>query len=108
MHHKKLPSLILKSILSHVLETLVDILRSDDAEATTFDEQSLLFSVVNSCERHVKFVYKKIAKLRDPDKVKALMGRFSWSFQKDACLHSINTLHRYTQTLQHLLVLSNR
>jgi hypothetical protein len=98
------------SILSHVLRELVDILQSDNMKATTFDEQSLLFSVVNSCEGHLKCVYKKLAKLqvRDTDKIKALMGRVSWPFQKDACLQSIETLHRYSQTLQHLLLVSNR
>ncbi|KAI5787945.1 hypothetical protein FPQ18DRAFT_68253 [Pyronema domesticum] len=65
------------SILSHVLEKLVDILQSDDVEAITFGEQSLLFSVVSSCERHVKLVYKNLAKLRDANKVKALIGRVS-------------------------------
>jgi hypothetical protein len=95
------------TILSDVLEKLIEILRSDDVEATTFDDQSLLFLVVKSCDRHMNFVYKKIAKLRNTDKVKALMGRVLWPFQKDACLQSIETLHQYAQTLQHLLVVSN-
>jgi K+-transporting ATPase A subunit len=96
------------SLLSHVLEKLVDILQSDDMEAITFGEHSLLFSVISSCKRHVKLVYKHLAKLRDTNKVKALIGRVSWPFQKDDCLRSIETLHRYTQTLEHLLIVSNR
>lgn len=95
------------SILSHVLEKSVDILRSDNMETNTFDEQSLLFSVVKSCEHHVNFVYKKLAKLRNIDKV-ASMRRVLWPFQKDVCLQSIETLHRYAQTLRHLLIVSNR
>ncbi|KAI5814530.1 hypothetical protein BZA77DRAFT_345631 [Pyronema omphalodes] len=96
------------TVLSHVLRKLVDTLQSDDMQAVTIDEHSFLSSVVSSCEHHVKFVYKNIAKLRDTSKVKALMGRVSWPFQKEECLRSIETLHRYTQTVEHLLAISNR
>ncbi|KAI5814506.1 hypothetical protein BZA77DRAFT_345612 [Pyronema omphalodes] len=96
------------SMLIHVLEKVVDTLQSDEMEAITIDEQSVLSSVVSSCEHHVKLVYKNLAKLRDTNKVKALIGRASWPFKKEDCLRSIETLHRYTQTFEHLLVVSNR
>lgn len=35
--------------LCHVLETVVNVLRSDDIEATSFERPSVLFSVIQAC-----------------------------------------------------------
>jgi hypothetical protein len=95
--------------LSHVLETVVDVLRSEDIESTSFEEQSVLFSVIGACRVHLNTLYKKLSKLCGPEsKATEIPARFMWPFQKDDCQQYTQTLHRYTQTLHVLLAKSNR
>ncbi|KAI5814505.1 hypothetical protein BZA77DRAFT_97506 [Pyronema omphalodes] len=96
------------SMLIHVLEKVVDTLQSDDMETITIDKHSVLYYVISSCEHHVKLVYKNLVRLRGTNKVKASKGRVSWPLKKEDCLRRIETLHRYTQTFEYLLVVSNR
>jgi hypothetical protein len=90
--------------LCHVLETLVTLLRSEDSEIEEkrFDQQSILRSMIKNCEKHVLGVYKNVSKL------KGVKARLTWPFRKEECIESVRTLHRYSQTLQVLLVASNR
>ncbi|CCX29629.1 hypothetical protein FPQ18DRAFT_388270 [Pyronema domesticum] len=46
--------------LTHVLETLVSILRSDDFDGATFERHSILCSVVSACQKHIAGLYKKL------------------------------------------------
>lgn len=71
-------------------------------------EQSILVLVISACQSHVAAIYKELSKLRSSDKMKEFMGCIAWPFQKDECQQTIQTLHRYIQTLQTLLVASNR
>ncbi|KAI5812827.1 hypothetical protein BZA77DRAFT_346729 [Pyronema omphalodes] len=98
--------------LCHILEKLVEILRSDDdigidSEAS-FNDQSVLRSVISVCQEHITTVYKRIAKLRSTDKISRLVERMVWPLKKDECQQSVRVVHRYVQTLQVLLVASNR
>lgn len=98
------------SALYHVLEVAVEALRSDDAntEGNAFGDQCILRSILTACQGHVATVYKKISKFRSPDKKTELLARITWPFKKDECQEISRTLHRYAQTLQVLLVASNR
>lgn len=96
------------SLISTVLERLVDVLRSDDTEGTTFDQQCLLYSVITACQSSITNLYKKLSKLRSCDKLTERLAWMKWPFQKDECQQSIQALHRYTQTLNVLLAVSNR
>jgi hypothetical protein len=96
------------SALSHVLNTAVTVLRSDDVEGTSFTEQSILYSVVTSCQVHINTIYRKLTKLQSNDKGAVWIGKMKWPFQKEECRQSAQTLHRHAQTLQVLLVASNR
>ncbi|KAI5786234.1 hypothetical protein FPQ18DRAFT_308786 [Pyronema domesticum] len=75
--------------LGHILEKLVEILRIDhDAGTgggTSFDEQSVLRSVMSACQEHIAAVYKRVAKLHSTDKVSSLVERMVWPLKKDEC-----------------------
>lgn len=93
--------------LSHVLETLFEILRSDDPEVTTFNEQSVLCSIISAYQEHIGSLFKTIMKLRSV-KTEGVLGRLAWPYKKEDCLNRVQILHRYVQTLQVLLIKSNR
>jgi hypothetical protein len=93
--------------LSQVLETLVEILRSDDSEVTTFDEQSILCSIISACQEHIGSLFKTITKLRSGE-MAGVLGRLAWPYKKEDCLNSAQILHRYVRTPQVLLIKSNR
>ncbi|CCX08581.1 hypothetical protein FPQ18DRAFT_387597 [Pyronema domesticum] len=63
------------SALSHVLNTAVTILRSNELEGTSFTEQSILSSVVTSCQVHINTIYRKPTKLQSNDKGVVGLGR---------------------------------
>jgi hypothetical protein len=98
------------SALFHVLEAVVEALRSDDSntEGNAFGDQCILRLVLTAYQGHVATVYKKISKFRSSDKKTELLARITWPFKKDECQEIARTLHRYVQTLQVLLVASNR
>jgi hypothetical protein len=62
--------------LSQVLETLVEVLRSDDSEVTTFDEQSILCSIISACQEHIGSLFKTITKLRSVETA-GVLGRLA-------------------------------
>ncbi|CCX31243.1 hypothetical protein FPQ18DRAFT_79106 [Pyronema domesticum] len=94
--------------LSKVLPKLNDALRTDDISESTSDNQSILCAIVDSCKGHLTSVLEHIAKLRSISKVSEVMGRMTRPLKRDECLQSVHTVHRYVQTLQVLLVNSNR
>lgn len=94
-------------VLCHVLKLLNEILRGDEVGGT-FHSQSILRSVLDACQGHVTIVYKKLAKLNSANKATVFMGKIAWPFHKDECQQCSQALHRYTQTLQVLVMASNR
>jgi hypothetical protein len=81
--------------LSYVLDALVDILDGDDVRGTTFDQKSILRSVLGACYAHVAAVGKKFSKLQSSNTVTKIIGRISWPLKRDECQQSVQTLHRY-------------
>ncbi|KAI5784526.1 hypothetical protein FPQ18DRAFT_102752 [Pyronema domesticum] len=74
--------------LSHVLDNLVDILRSDDSEITTFSEQSILCCIISASQKHITDIYRKLVKqtkpsVRSVDRMAGAMRRLTWPFEKD-------------------------
>jgi hypothetical protein len=113
------------SALSHVLDTLVDILESDDFDVTSssFDKKSILRSIISASQNHVAAINQKLRKQmqhgkqdkksksaasRCVDKIAELAAQMTWLFQRDECREIVQTLHRYVQTLQVLPIASNR
>ncbi|KAI5815433.1 hypothetical protein BZA77DRAFT_344906 [Pyronema omphalodes] len=100
--------------LHHVLETALEILINEysNSEDTTFDEKNILFSIVDACEEHMNVIHTKMAKLqagiKGAAKFPLLMARLKWPFEREDCQQSIQIIHRYVQTLQVLLIASNR
>jgi hypothetical protein len=100
--------------LHHVLETVLEILINEysNSEDITFDEKNILFSIVDACEEHMNTIHTKMAKLQAAIKGAAkfpiLMARLKWPFEREDCHQSIQIIHRYVQTLQVLLIASNR
>ncbi|KAI5789569.1 hypothetical protein FPQ18DRAFT_43339 [Pyronema domesticum] len=90
--------------LCKVLKMVEGILRSDKINGT-FDEQSILYSIINACQRHFTTVYEKLATLPydkensrrstgimaritysiKKDKVKETMARITWPLKKEEC-----------------------
>jgi hypothetical protein len=95
------------SALSHVLETLDELLQGEDLDETSFGRQSILHSVVSACHEHFLVIRKRLSNLRGK-KVKGIMARIAWPLQKEECQQSILVLHRYVQTVEVLLIASNR
>jgi hypothetical protein len=113
--------------LCKILKMVEEILRSDKIN-DTFDQQSILYSTINACQRHFTTVYEKLATLPcdkeksrrstgtmaritssiKKDKVKGTMARITWPLKKEECQQSIQILHHYIQTLEVLLIASNR
>jgi hypothetical protein len=97
------------SALHHVLETLTPVLEADDFKNYTFDEESILYSIIVACEENIALINAKTTKLRNASKITGIsLARLVWPFKREECLESIQTLHRYVQTLQVLLISSNR
>ncbi|CCX16348.1 Similar to ankyrin [Exophiala dermatitidis NIH/UT8656]; acc. no. EHY59712 [Pyronema omphalodes CBS 100304] len=97
------------SALRHVLEILTPVLKADDFKNHTFDEESILCSIIVACEENIALIYAKTTKLRNASKITGIiLARLLWPFKREECLESIQTLHRYVQTLQVLLIASNR
>jgi hypothetical protein len=100
--------------LHHVLETVLEILINEynNSDDITFDEKNILFSIVDACEEHMNTIHTKMAKLQAAIKGAAkfpiLMARLKWPFEREDCHQSIQIIHRYVQTLQVLLIASNR
>ncbi|KAI5813238.1 hypothetical protein BZA77DRAFT_128768 [Pyronema omphalodes] len=108
------------SSLCQVLDILVDTLDSDDCEFSVFENDSVLCTIIRECQTLVVGLHKKLSKktqegkqgrqsrFRSVDKIMEVMEQFKWPFQKEECQERVQTLHKYVQTLQVLLISSNR
>lgn len=108
------------SCLCHVLDILVDTLDSEDSEFGVFENDSVLCTIIRACQTLVAGVHKKLSKktqqgkqgrqsrFRSVEKMAEVMEQLKWPFQKEECQESVQALHRHVQTLQVLLISSNR
>lgn len=95
--------------LCQVLKQLTEFLNNEDTDGTPFEQA--LCTVIKACETHIQALYKTLLPLRKTksSKTKAsdLIQRFAWPFQKDECQQTVQKLHRFAQTFQFSLVVSN-
>jgi len=94
--------------LNHVLEQLVTFLRSEDAKGNTFNQTSVLCSVIAVCHGRAEYLYRKLEKLFCEDKRIRVMKRIKWPLDKQECQQTVEILHRCTQTFEFSLSISNR
>lgn len=64
------------SALSNVLETLDELLQSENLYETSFGRQFVLYSVVSACHGHFLVIRKRLSNLRGK-KVKGLIARIA-------------------------------
>ncbi|KAF8541995.1 ankyrin repeat-containing domain protein [Trichophaea hybrida] len=93
--------------LSHVLQQLVMFLRSEDAKGTSFDQTSVLCSVIAVCQGHVEQLYRKLEKLSSTGKNKKGVERLKWPFNQTECQQTVEMLHRCAQTFEFSLSISS-
>jgi polyhydroxyalkanoate synthesis regulator phasin len=94
------------STLCHIAETLVELLRSDDPIDGVYNDEYILYSIIEACRGHMVAIQKRLLKLSNCDTEKSgnVMGRLKWPFHRDECMQTVQTLRHYVQTLQVLLI----
>lgn len=93
--------------LSHVLEQLVEFLRSEAVKGKSFDQTSVLRSLIIVCQSSIERLYKTLNKPRSQSGRARLIERFRWPLCKDDCQKTMGDLHRFSQTFQFSLTISN-
>lgn len=92
--------------LCHVLDQLVQFLRNDAKR--NFEPTSALRLVINSCQEQIEDLYKRLGKIgRVQNKAVEIIERMKWPFRKDEYQGIVAKLHRFTQTFQFSLQISN-
>jgi hypothetical protein len=94
--------------LIHVLRRMVTFLRSEDEQGYLVDQASILSSVISNCQRHVEYLYRKLENLSCIDNGANALERLSWPLNSSECEQIVEALHRYVQTFEFSLSLSNR
>jgi hypothetical protein len=103
--------------LSLVLDQLVKFLQSEDAKGNSFNQTSVLCSVMMVCQSNIEGLYKKLDGVYGADKAKReklhgvemvarIFERLKWPFSKVECQQIVKTLHRCTQTFEFSLTVS--
>jgi hypothetical protein len=95
--------------LCHVLKEMVQFLRKDATEIGSFQPTSALCVVIGACQAKIEDLYKKLEKLqvKSDNKVAGLIERLKWPLKKEDYQDTILTLHRFIQTFQFSLTVSN-
>lgn len=66
---------------------------------------------IERCGGHVRFLHSKIAPLRkkkdSKSKTAEFIERLKWPFNKEDCQQALQKLHRFVQTFEFSLVVSN-
>jgi len=93
--------------LSHVLDQLVKFLQNEEVKGNSFDQTSVLYSVIIVGQTTLERLEKKLNRLQGEDKVAKVLERFKWPLSKDECQQTVQTLHRCAQTFEFSLTVSN-
>jgi hypothetical protein len=98
-------------ILCHVLEKLVQFLGSEDLKGKSFDKTSVLQLAVGACQFRLKKLYESLRTLRGAtlgsSRIGKLVIRLKWPLKKDEYHQTVAELHRFAQTFQFSLIISN-
>jgi hypothetical protein len=97
--------------LGHVLKELVGFLRNkaNQERVNPVNKTSVLCSVIQICQSHIEKLYKLCTKFSGAQsRMTHLVERIKWPLKKDNCEQATTALHRFTQTFQFSLVISNR
>lgn len=88
---------------------MVGSLRKDATETGSFQPKSALSVVIGACQAKIKDLYKKLEKLqvKSENKVAGLIERLKSLLKKENYQDTILTLHRFIQTFQFSLTVSN-
>jgi hypothetical protein len=91
--------------LGHVLDQLVDFLRSENAKGNTFDKTSALCSMIAICQKIIEGLSKKIGNLSRNKG--STFERLKWPLSEKDCQKSVEVLHRCAQCFQFSLSVSS-
>ena len=89
--------------LSQALKQLTDFLKKPE-HGVSFNETSVLCSVVTICDMKIKNLHVKLEKFRSTG---GMGDSWKWPFQKQECLEITQTLHHCAATIQLSLTISN-
>jgi hypothetical protein len=93
--------------LCHVLDQLINFLRTNSKG--DFAPTSALYIVIMSCQENIQALYKfEKLQVRSNNKVVGIIKRvIEWPLKKEDCQSTLATLHRFAQTFQFSLTVSN-
>ncbi|KAI5788094.1 hypothetical protein FPQ18DRAFT_307588 [Pyronema domesticum] len=88
--------------LGFVLQKMCDFLCGEKIQGTSFDDTSVLVSVLGFTSTQINDLYKKLAleKLSADNKVTELWEKMKWPLRQDDCEKAVAALHRLAQYFQ--------
>jgi hypothetical protein len=97
------------STLSEVLQKLHELLRSGAIEDTFFQPGSGLCLVLQSCQKQLESLYKKLYRKNDKERTKlsASIQRLKWPLEKNECVEATRRLYERSQTFHFCLTIAN-
>jgi hypothetical protein len=96
--------------LCFVLQQMCDLLRREQLQGTSFDDTSVMVSVLGFTSAQIKDLYKKLALERfgADNKVAELWEKMKLPLRQDDCEKAVAALHRLVQYFEFSLSVSNR
>lgn len=96
--------------LGFVLQKMCDFLCGEKIQGTSFDDTSVLVSVLGFTSTQINDLYKKLAleKLSADNKVTELWEKMKWPLRQDDCEKAVAALHRLAQYFQFSLSVTSR
>jgi Fungal N-terminal domain of STAND proteins len=97
------------SALSDVLQKLQELLRSGSIDGTFFQPGSGLCLVLQSCQKQLESLYKKLDRKNDKGrtKVSASIQRLKWPLEKKESVEATRRLYEWSQTFHFCLTIAN-
>jgi hypothetical protein len=98
--------------LCHVLNQLVEFFEKDAKDRRNFQPTSALCLVISACRQQIEDLHKKLKRFQvsidgGAGRVSGFVERLKWPLKKEDYQNTIATLHRFVQTFQFSLQISN-
>lgn len=95
--------------LSDVLKKLEGLLRSGSIEDTLFDHDSGLCLVLQSCQKQLESLYKKLNRkdAKDKSKIHTSIERMKWPLEKKGVVEATRRLYECFQAFHFCLTIAN-
>ncbi|KAI5817196.1 hypothetical protein BZA77DRAFT_263220, partial [Pyronema omphalodes] len=96
--------------LNHVLQHLIDFLRTEDMKGRGFSKTSVLCVAIAASQKRLEQLYLTLGKLQSREsstKFGKLRGRIEWPLKKEEYHQTLTELQKFAQTFQFSLVVSN-